>query len=45
MRKGEENKLKNQIQKKLAKGKSVSEIAEALEEEEDTIQRLVKELS
>ena len=44
-RKGEENKLKNQIQKKLAKGKSVSEIAEALEEEEDTIQRLVKELS
>ena len=40
-----ENKLKNQIQKKLAKGKSVSEIAEALEEEEDTIQRLVKELS
>ena len=43
-RKGEENKLKNQIQKKLAKGKSVSEIAEALEEEEDTIQRLVKEL-
>ena len=45
VRKGEENKLKNQIQKKLAKGKSVSEIAEALEEEEDTIQRLVKELS
>ena len=44
-RKGEENKLKNQIKKKLAKGKSVSEIAEALEEEEDTIQRLVKELS
>ena len=44
-RKGEENKLKNQIQTKLAKGKSVSEIAEALEEEEDTIQRLVKELS
>lgn len=45
VRKGEENKLKNQIQKKLAKDKSVSEIAEALEEEEDTIQRLVKELS
>ena len=44
VRKGEKNKLKNQIQKKLAKGKSVSEIAEALEEEEDTIQRLVKEL-
>ena len=44
VRKGEENKFKNQIQKKLAKGKSVSEIAEALEEEEDTIQRLVKEL-
>ena len=44
-RKGEENKLKKKIKKKLAKGKSVSEIAEALEEEEDTIQRLVKELS
>ncbi len=45
VRKGEENKLMELIQKKLAKGKSVSEIAEALEEEEDTIQRLVKELS
>ena len=44
-RKGEENKLMELIRKKLAKGKSVSEIAEALEEEEDTIQRLVKELS
>ena len=44
-RKGEENKLIELIRKKLAKGKSVSEIAEALEEEEDTIQRLVKELS
>ena len=45
VRKGEENKIMELIQKKLAKGKSVSEIAEALEEEEDTIQRLVKELS
>lgn len=44
VRKGEENKLMELIRKKLAKGKSVSEIAEALEEEEDTIQRLVKEL-
>ena len=44
-RKGEENKIMELIQKKLAKVKSVSEIAEALEEEEDTIQRLVKELS
>ena len=43
-RKGEENKLMELIRKKLAKGKSVSEIAEALEEEEDTIQRLIKEL-
>ena len=43
-RKGEENKIMELIQKKLAKGKSVYEIAEALEEEEDTIQRLVKEL-
>ncbi len=35
--KGEEKKLKEQIQKKLARGKAIPEIAEALEEEENTI--------
>ena len=37
-------KLKEQIRKKLAKGKSVSEIADVLEEEEKTIQELIDEL-
>ena len=41
---GEERKLKEQIQKKLSKGKSVPEIAEALEEEEGEIQRLILEM-
>ena len=36
--KGEEKKLKEQIRKKLARGKTIPEIAEALEEEENTIQ-------
>ena len=35
--KGEEKKLKEQIRKKLARGKAIPEIAEALEEEENTI--------
>ena len=39
--KGEEKKLKELIWKKLAKGKTIPEIAEALEEEEDTIRRMV----
>ena len=39
-----EIKLKEQIRKKLAKGKSVSEIADILEEEEKTIQELIDEL-
>ena len=43
-RAGEKNKLKEQIRKKLAKGKSVSEIADILEEEETTIQELIDEL-
>jgi len=43
-RAGEKNKLKEQIRKKLAKGKSVSEIADVLEEEEKTIQELIDEL-
>ena len=42
--KGEETKLKDQIKKKLAKGNSVSEIADALEEEESEIQRLITEM-
>lgn len=42
--KGEEKKLKEQIQKKLAKGKAIPEIAEALEEEEDTIRKLIEEM-
>ncbi|HIW84138.1 MAG TPA: hypothetical protein H9873_07445 [Candidatus Dorea gallistercoris] len=41
---GEERKLKEQIQKKLSKGKSVPEIAEVLEEEEGEIQRLILEM-
>ena len=41
---GERIKLKEQIRKKLAKGKSVSEIADILEEEEKTIQELIDEL-
>ena len=43
-RAGEKNKLKEQIRKKLEKGKSVSEIADILEEEETTIQELIDEL-
>ena len=43
-RAGEKNKLKELIRKKLAKGKSVSEIADVLEEEEKTIQELIDEL-
>ena len=42
--KGEEKKLKEQIQKKLAKGKAIPEIAEALEEEEDSIRKLIEEM-
>ena len=37
--------LKSMIQKKLTKGKSVSEIAEALETDESTIEALIKEIS
>ncbi len=38
---GEQNKLVSQVQKKLAKGKSVEEIAEALEENIDVIQEII----
>ena len=41
---GEEKKLKEQIQKKLARGKTIPEIAEALEESEDVIRRLAEDL-
>ena len=45
-RAGERNKIKGAlIRKKLAKGKSVSEIADILEEEETTIQELIDELN
>ena len=36
-------KLASMIQKKLAKGQSVEQIAEALEESTETIQKLMKE--
>ena len=41
---GEEKKLKELIRKKLAKGKTIPEIAEALEEEVDVIRRLIDEM-
>ena len=41
---GRENAKKDLIRKKLAKGKNISEIAEALEEDESTIEALMKEL-
>lgn len=41
---GENKKLRQQIEKKLKKGHSVSEIAEMLEESKDTIEEIVKSL-
>ena len=41
---GQMDKLQEQIQKKLAKGKTIPEIAEALEEDEDTIRKLIEEM-
>ena len=38
------DKLQEQIRKKLARGKTIPEIAEALEEEEDTIRQLMKRI-
>jgi len=40
---GKNGKLADLIRKKLVKGKSVAEIAEALEETEDVIERMIKE--
>lgn len=42
--KGEKDKLKEQIKKKLQKGKTIEEIADALEEEKETIEELIKEI-
>ncbi len=41
---GEQNKLVSQVQKKLAKGNSAEQIAEALEENLETIQDIMKKL-
>lgn len=41
---GKQNKLVSQVQKKLAKGKSVEEIADALEESIETIQHIINTL-
>lgn len=41
---GEKKKLRELIQKKLAKGKTLAEIADALEENEEVIQALIKEM-
>lgn len=41
---GREALLKEQIQKKLAKGYSIPDIAEALEEEETLISKLIQEM-
>ena len=37
--------LEQQVQKKLAKGKNISEIAEALEEDTETIRSMIEELN
>ncbi|MCD8045072.1 MAG: hypothetical protein LUE90_00145 [Clostridiales bacterium] len=42
---GEEQKLCNQIRKKLAKGQSVEQIADALEESPEHIQKLIREMT
>ena len=41
---GEQNKLISQVQKKLAKGNSAEQIAEALEENLETIQDIIIKL-
>ena len=40
---GEKNKLISIVQKKLAKGHSISEIADALEEREENIKAIIEE--
>ena len=44
LEKGEQRKLISLVQKKLAKGKSVVEIADALEESIETIQSIIDSL-
>ena len=41
---GKDEKLKEQVEKKVKKGHSIPEIADMLEETEETIERIVKEL-
>ena len=41
---GENNKLKNQIRKKLAKGKTILQIADEVEETEEKVIELIKEI-
>ena len=41
---GKEQLLKQQISKKLVKGISIPEIADALEEKEETIRRIISEM-
>ena len=43
-RDGEDKKLREQVEKKLKKGFKISEIAEMLEEDEDTISRIVQSI-
>lgn len=45
IKKGIEKLLTEQIMKKIAKGKTIPEIADALEEDEETIRRIVESLS
>lgn len=44
IRNGENKKLAEQIRKKIAKGKSVEEIADVLEEDIETVQKIVQEM-
>ena len=41
---GENNKLKNQIRKKLAKGKAIPQIADEVEETEEKVIEMIKEI-
>ena len=44
IKKGKQELLERLIQKKLVKGKSISEISEELEEEEDVIAEMIREM-
>lgn len=44
-KKGIEKLLTEQVMKKIEKGKTIPEIADALEEDEETIRRIVETLS